>query len=197
MTNLILASSSSYRRQLLDKLKLNYLCQPPNIDESALPNEDPNNLVLRLAITKAKAIDTPESLIIGSDQVASFDNCIIGKPGNKQRAQQQLELFSGQSVTFHTGLCLHNTNSGLSQSTVELYRVEFNTLSESQIDAYLEQEQPYDCAGSFKSEGLGISLFRKLQGDDPNTLVGLPLIKLCEFLRSENHDPLNLLTRKT
>lgn len=196
MTDLILASSSTYRRQLLDKLKLKYRCQSPNIDETALDKESPDALVLRLAISKTKAIDAHDSLIIGSDQVASFDNTIIGKPGNKQRAQQQLERFSGQIVTFHTGLCLRNTNTESTQSAVELYRVEFSTLSASQIEAYLECEQPYDCAGSFKSEGLGISLFKKLQGDDPNTLVGLPLIRLCEFLRAENYDPLKLLKRK-
>lgn len=192
MTDLLLASSSKYRRQLLDKLQLSYRCQSPNIDESSHTGETPQQLVQRLSIAKAQAlaVKNPNSLIIGSDQVACFSGRIIGKPGNKANAIKQLSDFSGNSAIFYTGLCLLNSCTQKWQSAVVPFEVEFNQLSQSQISNYLDQEQPYDCAGSFKSEGLGISLFKALRGDDPNSLIGLPLIKLCEFLRQEGIEPL-------
>jgi len=192
MTDLLLASSSKYRRQLLGKLQLSFRCQSPDIDETALAGETPQQLVQRLSITKAQALatDNPNCLIIGSDQVACLGGRIIGKPGNKANAIKQLSDFSGNSAIFYTGLCLLNSNTHKWQAVVTLFEVEFNQLSQSQINNYLDQEQPYDCAGSFKSEGLGISLFKALKGDDPNSLIGLPLIKLCEFLRQEGIEPL-------
>lgn len=192
MPKLLLASSSPYRRQLLQKLALPFSCQSPNIDETPLPGEAPQQLVERLAIAKAQALAAahPEHLIIGSDQVASFNGKILGKPGGFSQAYQQLAQCSGQTVRFYTGLCLLNTAQQRQQSSIETYQVHFRLLSEQQIQNYLEREQPYDCAGSFKCEGLGISLFESLSGQDPNTLVGLPLIALIRMLNKEGIDPL-------
>lgn len=193
MPQLLLASSSPYRRQLLDKLGLSYLWQAPNIDETPLPNESPASLVIRLAEQKAKALaaDFESHLIIGSDQVAVLNGKILGKPGNPARAKEQLLAASGQRVTFLTGLCLFNSHTQRTQSSCEEYSVTFRELSVIQIEKYLEKEQPFNCAGSFKAEGLGISLFKKLQGDDPNTLIGLPLIALIDMLKNEGIDVLS------
>ncbi len=181
---LVLASSSRYRRELLEKLKHPFSWQAPEVDETPLTGEKPDALALRLAQLKAEALAKahPNSLIIGSDQVASLDGKLCGKPGNKENALSQLKAASGKNVTFYTGLCLLNTSTGRHYSTVETYNAHFRTLSEAQIEYYLDQDQPFDCAGSFKSESLGISLLERLEGDDPNTLIGLPLIRLTKLL---------------
>ncbi len=190
---LYLASTSPYRRQLLAKLTPHFTALKPNVDETPLPGEDAISLVARLAQAKAQAIAATLStgLVIGSDQVAVFNGQIIGKPHTEQNAITQLSQFSGHSVTFLTGLALVNASNGHCQLLVEPYIVHFRHLSQAEISAYVTREQPLDCAGSFKSEGLGISLFSAMQGDDPNSLIGLPQIKLLELLRNEG---LNLLT---
>lgn len=185
---LVLASTSIFRRELLTRLTSDFSQDSPNVDESPLANESAPQLAQRLAILKAQALTTqyPHHLIIGSDQVASFDNQLIGKPHTHQNAIQQLLSFSGQRVDFYTGLCLLNSKTQRIQSCVEVFSVYFRTLNQRQIENYLDKEQPYQCAGSFKSEGLGICLFEKMQGDDPTSLIGLPLIKLVTFLNNEN-----------
>lgn len=193
MLSLVLASSSTYRKQLLNKLGLPFIQDSPDIDESPQPNETADTLVKRLALSKAQALSSrhPHSLIIGSDQVAVFRGKIIGKPHTEHNAKKQLSQFSGQSVTFLTGLCLYNTATGTSQVEIERFTVHFKTLSTDQIDGYIRKEQPLDCAGSFKSEGLGIALFNSLEGDDPNSLIGLPLIRLVNMLNKEGVCPLS------
>lgn len=192
MLSLVLGSSSRYRKQLLDKLGLPFTQDSPDIDETPQADESAAALVERLAVDKAKALADkhPNSLIIGSDQVATFSGRIIGKPHTKDNAKSQLMQFSGQSVTFLTGLCLYNSQTGEHQSSVEPFNVHFKALTERQIERYIELEQPLDCAGSFKSEGLGITLFSQLEGRDPNSLIGLPLIALTEMLINEGMDPL-------
>lgn len=188
MPTLVLASSSPFRRQILDKLNLDYECLSPNIDESPLNDEQAIQLVERLAIAKAQAVaDTyPDALIIGSDQVAVINGNIVGKPHTHEKAVQQLKSASGNAVTFYTGLALHNSITGNTQSEVVPFSVFFRELNETMIENYLQAEQPYNCAGSFKSEGMGIALFEKLEGDDPNTLIGMPLIRLIRMLENEN-----------
>ncbi len=187
MQPLILASTSPFRRELLGKLGLPFQCASPEIDETPHTDEQPEALVARLAEQKAKAVanNHPNSLIIGSDQVALLDQQIIGKPGNHARATRQLQQASGKTITFLTGLSLYNSTNQTLQTEVVPYIVHFRKLTNQQIEHYLQAEQPYHCAGSFKSEGLGISLFQKLQGDDPNTLIGLPLIRLIKMLEKE------------
>jgi len=189
---LILASTSPFRKTLLEKLNLPFICAKPNIDETAKPNETAVELVERLAVEKAKAVanEFPNALIIGSDQVALSDGDILGKPHNFANGLKQLSSFSGKAVEFHTGLCVYNSSTGKSISLVELFTVHFNELSEEEIKDYLNAEEPYNCAGSFKSEGLGICLFEKLEGDDPNTLIGLPLIRLVNLLKQHGLDVL-------
>ncbi|EIC23118.1 Maf family protein [Thiorhodovibrio frisius] len=189
---IVLASSSRYRRALLDKLGLDRLgleCRTdaPDIDEQALPGEAPATLVERLALAKARAVAPrhPNALIIGSDQVASIDGQMLGKPGGHQAAIAQLERLAGRQVCFLTGLCLLNSATGRSQSCCESFWVSFRHLSQKQIAAYVERERPYDCAGAFKSEGLGIALSSRLEGADPNSLIGLPLIRLIAMLEAE------------
>ena len=184
---LLLASSSPFRRQLLDKLGLNFIHQSPDIDESRLAGESPVALVMRLAREKAAALadSHPDTLIIGSDQVAVIGDRVLGKPGTREKAIEQLSAASGQRVTFLTGLCLLNTATGRTQVACDPFHVQFRTLRPAQIERYVDAEQPLNCAGSFKSEGLGIVLFKALEGRDPNTLVGLPLILLTEFLAAE------------
>jgi len=181
---LVLASSSPYRKQLLERLKYPFTTASPDIDESALPEEKPADLVLRLSITKAQALAAsyPNSLIIGSDQVAVFKGEIITKPGSYEKAFSQLSAFSGSVVEFLTGLCVLNTGTGASRAVVEPYTVYFRELTDETISHYLVKEQPYDCAGSFKSEGLGIVLLDRFEGRDPNALIGLPLIALTTLL---------------
>ncbi len=185
---LVLGSTSPFRREILQKLTLPFETASPDIDESRRPGESPENLVLRLSEGKARAVAPhfPKALIIGSDQVACIDDSILGKPGNRDNAIRQLEEASGRIVTFYTGLCLLNSESGSVQVACEPFRVHFRILSRDQIERYLDAETPFNCAGSFKSEGLGITLFERLEGDDPNTLIGLPLIRLVRFLESEN-----------
>lgn len=189
MQTLVLASSSPFRKAILDKLNVPYLTHSPDIDESALPDETPQELVSRLARQKAKAVAQhyPDALIIGSDQVAVLDNKIIGKPLSHEQATKQLKQASGRKVTFLTGLNLYNTQTDHSQTEAIPFDVYFRHLSESMIESYLCAERPYNCAGSFKSEGLGIALFERLHGDDPNTLIGLPLIQLIRMLETEDY----------
>lgn len=184
---LLLASSSPFRRQLLDKLGMDFIHQSPDIDESRLEGESPVALVMRLAREKARTLadSHPDTLIIGSDQVAVIGDQVLGKPGTREKAIEQLSAASGQRVTFLTGLCLLNTASGRTQVACDPFHVQFRTLRPAQIQRYVDAEQPLNCAGSFKSEGLGIVLFKALEGRDPNTLVGLPLILLTEFLAAE------------
>ena len=190
---LVLASTSPYRRALLERLGLSFDIASPDIDETAQDNESPEHLVTRLAEAKARAVASkhPESLIIGSDQVAVLDRRILGQPGDHQTALQQLNNASGRKVTFLTGLCLLNTETNDFQINVTPYSVKFRRLNSSQFENYLRREQPYDCAGSFKSEGLGIALFETMEGDDPNALIGLPLIALINMLTNEGIDLLD------
>lgn len=192
MQQLILGSSSPFKSELLAKLDLPFIAVSPDIDETTLPNESAEQLVQRLSQQKANAIaiDYPNALIIGSDQVAVIDGVILGKPGNHQQAVQQLQAASAKTVQFLTGLALLNSQNGEMQSVVEPFKVSFKALSLQQIDFYLRQEQPYQCAGSFKSEGFGISLFSKLNGNDPNSLIGLPLIQLIAMLQKQGIDVL-------
>jgi septum formation protein len=183
---LILASTSPFRRDLLARLGLPFTVQAPDADETPQPGEDAPALVARLGTHKAQTVARhhPAALIIGSDQAAVLDDQIIGKPGDHERAMAQLRRASGRTVTFYTGLCLLDSASGQQQVAVELFRVVFRTLTEPRIESYLRREQPYQCAGSFKSEGLGIALFERLEGDDPTTLIGLPLIRLTRMLEA-------------
>ena len=183
---IVLASSSSYRRELLTRLQLPFSCHSPDIDEAPLAGESPEALVQRLAISKARklAADYPQHLIIGSDQVAVLDGQIIGKPGDAAGALRQLSAASGRSVVFLTGLAVLDTRTQSEQVDVVPFTVHFRQLSAVQIQRYIELEQPFDCAGSFKSEGLGVSLFRATEGDDATSLVGLPLIRLCDMLNA-------------
>lgn len=185
---LILASTSPFRKQLLEKLHLKFSTAKPDVDESPLPEETATALVERLAIAKAQAIasEFDNALIIGSDQVCVNQGKILGKPGNVENAFQQLKAASGKCITFYTGLALLNTRTGNVQSLVEPYVVQFRTLTDAMIHTYLEKEQPFNCAGSFKSEGYGIALFESLQGKDPNSLIGLPLISLIKMLEAEH-----------
>jgi 7-methyl-GTP pyrophosphatase len=192
MQTLVLGSTSEFRRTILEKLNLPFLSAKPDIDESALANESPLALVERLAIEKAKAVANKfnDALIIGSDQVAVCDGDILGKPHNFENGFKQLRKFSGKAVVFYTGLCVYNNKTDKTLSLVEPFTVHFNELSDEEITNYLHAEQPYNCAGSFKSEGLGICLFEKLIGDDPNSLIGLPLIKLVSLLKQHRLDVL-------
>ncbi|MFI8609244.1 Maf family protein [Pseudomonas sp. NPDC077649] len=185
---LLLASSSPYRRELLARLQLPFSWQSPSIDETHRPDETATELVKRLAEEKARVLATshPNHLIIGSDQVAALDDGqILGKPHDLERAQAQLRAASGSSVTFLTGLALLDSASGRCQVDCVPFTVHFRQLDEAQILRYLQREQPFDCAGSFKSEGLGISLFRSTEGEDATSLIGLPLIRLVDMLLNE------------
>jgi septum formation protein len=184
---LVLASTSPFRKSVLEKLGLPFDCHAPEVDETPRPDETPAQLVERLSIAKALAVAAhfKQGLVIGSDQVAVIDNAILGKPGNHENAVAQLERASGKTVTFLTGLALVNAESGSIQAEVLPFKVIFRQLTHPQIVNYLNAEQPYNCAGSFKSEGLGIALFERLEGDDPNTLIGLPLIRLIRMLEKE------------
>lgn len=193
--SLILASSSPFRKELLSKLGLEFSTHTPDIDESRVDSETPEQLVYRLSQEKAAEVaKTQSGLIIASDQVATLgsgtqtDDKILSKPHTHENATKQLQQSSGNTVTFVTSLTLLNTNSGNIQTIVEPFKVVFKTLTAKQIDNYLKKEQPYNCAGSFKSEALGISLFERLEGNDPNTLIGLPLIQLIKMLENEGVD---------
>ena len=185
---LILASTSPFPKAILDKLGVDFETASPETDETALKNETPQQLVERLSIAKAKAIADKVSgaLVIGSDQVSVINGEIIGKPHTHENAVKQLQNASGKTVTFYTGLCLYNSTTQKYQSEVVPFDVVFRQLNQQQIESYLRKEEPYNCAGSFKSEALGIVLFEKLIGEDPNTLMGLPLIRLVKMLEQEN-----------
>ena len=184
---LILASSSTYRRELLKKLQIQFSSVSPHVDETAFENENPRETALRLSQDKARkvGIEYPHALIIGSDQVATLDGLQLGKPLNHQNATKQLQMMRGREVTFYSALCLFNAATGHMQSEVMPYLVRFRQLTDSQIENYLNKEKPYQCAGSAKSEGLGIALIERMLGEDPNALIGLPLIKLITMLENE------------
>ena len=187
MLPLLLASSSVYRRELLARLQLPFTCSSPDIDESPLAGESATELVRRLAQAKAQALAAshPGHLIIGSDQVAVLDGKIIGKPHTFDKAREQLLAASGASVTFLTGLALLNSQSGYCQLDCIPFTVHMRTLDPASVERYLRAEQPYDCAGSFKAEGLGVSLFQRTEGPDATSLIGLPLIRLVDMLLAE------------
>jgi len=182
-----LASTSPYRKALLERLQLAFETASPEVDETRLADESAEALVARLAEAKARAVaqGMDDALVIGSDQVAVLDGDVLGKPGGHEQAVAQLRRASGKAVRFLTGLCLVNAATGKAQLEVVPFEVEFRILTAEQIEHYLRREQPYNCAGSFKSEGLGIALFERLHGDDPNTLIGLPLIRLTRMLERE------------
>jgi septum formation protein len=184
---LVLASTSPYRRELLSRLGLPFRVLAPRVDETPGPGEAPEATALRLAAAKARAgaQDFPDALIIGSDQVAEIDGQRLDKPGTHARAAAQLALASGRTVVFNTALALLNVASGRMQTALVPTRVAFRALSASQIETYLQRERPFDCAGSAKSEGLGIALIRSIEGEDPTALVGLPLIALVDLLQQE------------
>lgn len=187
---LILASSSEFRRELLLKLQIPFNSVSPKVDETPLAGEKPRETALRLAQVKAKKVgaEFPHALIIGCDQVATLDGEQLGKPLNHNNATKQLQLMRGREVTFHSALCLYNAATGNMQAEVVPYLVRFRTLTDTQIENYLNKEQPYQCAGSAKSEGLGIAIIERMLGEDPNALIGLPLIKLITMLQNEGVD---------
>ncbi|MBN3573313.1 Maf family protein [Vibrio neptunius] len=188
---LVLASTSPYRKQLLNKLSVPFETASPDCDETPFSNERPEDLVKRLAKEKAQSCATSQpSLVIGSDQVCVIDGEIIGKPLNRETAIKQLTRQSGKSIQFYTGLALHNTETNITDVKLDTFTVHFRQLTQQQINRYVEKEEPYYCAGSFKSEGLGIALFEKLEGKDPNTLVGLPLIDLIDMLETQGFEVL-------
>ncbi len=184
---LVLGSTSPFRQQILQKLHVAFETDSPDVDESPLNDETPQQLVARLSEKKARSVATrhPDALIIGSDQVCVNGNDILGKPHTHENAVQQLMNASGKSITFYTGLCLYNAKTDTAQTEVVPFNVYFREITKEQIEHYLQIEKPYNCAGSFKSEGYGITLFSKLEGEDPNTLIGLPLIRLTAMLEKE------------
>lgn len=188
--SLILASSSPYRRELLTHLQIPFTSISPEVDETPLHHELPQDTALRLAQIKAKKIgyQHPQALIIGCDQVATLDNQQLGKPLNHENATRQLRLMRGREVTFHSALCLYNPATDHMQAEVVPYVVTFRKLTDGQIENYLIKEQPYHCAGSAKSEGLGIALIERMTGEDPNALIGLPLIALINMLQNEQFE---------
>ncbi|HRI90040.1 MAG: septum formation inhibitor Maf [Candidatus Accumulibacter sp.] len=185
---LILASTSPFRRELLTRLGVSFESADPAVDETPLPGEAPEASALRLSEAKARAVCAlfPDALIIGSDQVAHRDGQVFGKPGSHANAVRQLRAMRGRSVNFFTGLCLLDANSGRARLRGVNTVVSFRELTDEEIENYLRKEQPYNCAGSAKSEGLGIALIARIDGHDPNALIGLPLIALCDLLREEN-----------
>ncbi len=183
---IILASSSPYRRQLLDRLRLDYECHSPDVDESARDGEAASDYVRRLAEDKARTIarEYPQAIVIGSDQCALLDGRILGKPGSHENALRQLRDAQGKTVLFHTAVCVLNLARDICLLEEVPFEVEFRNLSDAQLTHYLQVEQPYDCAGSFKAEGYGVCLFSALRGDDPSALIGLPLLRLTTMLES-------------
>lgn len=190
---LVLGSSSPFRRELLERLMVPFETANPDIDETPLISEHPIALVERLAIEKAKAVaaDHPNALIIGSDQVALHGDEIVGKPHTHERAVEQLKTASGKKIILYTGLALFNSATGSLQSEVIPFTVHFKELSDQVIESYLRKEQPYNCAGSVRSEGLGVALFKRFEGEDPNALIGLPLIRLVTMLENEGFSLFN------
>jgi len=183
---LILASTSVYRRELLARLRLPFSVEPPLVDETALPDETPFALAQRLAWSKAQAVSQkfPEAVVIGSDQVANLQGQALGKPGDHARATEQLRRMRGQTVIFHTAVAVVCLQRQFAQQVMADVRVVFRDLSDAEIESYLREEQPYDCAGSAKSEGLGITLLERIDNDDPTALIGLPLIRTAGMLRA-------------
>ncbi len=183
---LILGSSSRYRRELMQRLRLPFEVLSPDVDESPLPGESPHDLACRLALAKAHAVAAfqPEAVVIGSDQVADLNGLPLGKPGTHERAVVQLRQMRGQTVIFQTAVAVVCAATGFAQMDIAPVKVQFRDLSDAEIEAYLQAEQPYDCAGSAKSEGLGIALLERIDNDDPSALVGLPLIRTCALLRA-------------
>jgi septum formation protein len=187
---LVLASTSRYRQELLARLGIPFETTAPNVDESPAAGEMPQALALRLACAKAQAAQAafPDALIIGCDQVAAVGATLLNKPGTHARAVEQLKLMSGKQIAFFTALCLLNALTSRRQTAIVPVTVHMRELGTGQIERYLQAERPYDCAGSARIEGLGITLVARLDGDDPNALIGLPLIKLCDMLRNEGVD---------
>ena len=187
MQPLVLASSSKYRKEQLQRLGISFITANPDVDESRLVDEEPQETALRLSILKAKSVaeSFPSSVIIGSDQVACLDSVQLGKPLTHENAVKQLSLMQNREVFFYTGLCLLNAKTNAIQSSLIKTIVKLRPLSKNEIESYLLKEQPYDCAGSAKSEGLGIALIEYMRGDDPNALIGLPLIDLVTMLKNE------------
>ncbi len=187
---LVLASTSRYRRALLERLGMPFVVADPGIHEERRPGEAPEHMARRLAEAKARAVarEFRDALVIGCDQVAVNGGEVLGKPGNHENAVSQLRALSGKETVFHTAVCVHNTASGVTRTRVVPCRVDFRKLDDGAIERYLAREQPYDCAGSAKSEGLGIALIAKMEGEDPNALVGLPLIALVDLLREQGLD---------
>jgi septum formation protein len=183
---MILGSTSTYRRELLGRLRVPFTVEPPHVDETPLPGEAPADLARRLAAAKAAAVAArhPAAIVIGSDQVADLRGEPLGKPGNHANAVDQLTRMSGQTVIFQTALTVTCLESGFTQHELAPVRVRFRTLSPAEIEAYLRAEQPYDCAGSARSEGLGIALLDAIDSDDPTALIGLPLIRTSRMLRA-------------
>lgn len=181
----VLGSTSRYRRELMERLRLPFSVSAPDVDETPAPGESPRNLALRLALAKAKAVATqhPEAVVIGSDQVADLAGQPLGKPGEHARAVQQLRQMRGKTVVFQTALAVVCLATGFEQVDLAEVRVVFRDLSDDEIEAYLQAEKPYDCAGSAKSEGLGIALLESIDNDDPTALIGLPLIRTARLLR--------------
>ncbi len=192
--DLVLASMSAYRREMLGRITPKFRVVPSRVDESAFHSEAPEQLAARLASAKAQAVAAacPDAVIIGSDQVAELDGCAIGKPGTLENARAQLAASSGRELRFHTAVCLLDTRVSPPRPypATDTTRVFFRTLDANEIARYVEREQPLDCAGSFKCEGLGITLFERIESNDPTALVGLPLIILCRLLRQAGIDPL-------
>lgn len=187
---LILGSTSVYRRELLSRLRIPFSVESPHVDETALPGETPATLAQRLALAKAQAVAErfPEAIVIGSDQVADLNGTALGKPGEHSRAVQQLRQMSGKVVIFQTAIAVVCQASGFRQQALAPVLVKFRDLSEAEIENYLQAEKPYDCAGSAKSEGLGIALLERIDNDDPTALVGLPLIRTAALLRAAGLD---------
>jgi septum formation protein len=183
---LVLGSSSRYRRELLSRLRLEFTVEVPDVDESQRPGEAPHELALRLALAKARAVAArfPDAVVIGSDQVAELAGQALGKPGDHENAVVQLRQMRGQAVVFHTAVAVVCRRSGFEQLELAPVRVKFRELTDAEIESYLRLEQPYDCAGSARSEGLGIALLDAIESDDPTALVGLPLIRTCRMLRA-------------
>ena len=188
---LVLASTSPFRQEILKKLHLDFVTAKPDCDETPITGESPQQLVMRLAKEKAKSCQvTSPSLIIGSDQVCVIDGEIIGKPHTREKAIEQLSRQSSKSITFYTGLSVWNSVTQKTDTRLDTFVVHFRDLTRTQIESYVDKEQPLYCAGSFKSEGLGIALFERLEGKDPNTLIGLPLIDLIDMLGAQGMDVL-------
>ncbi|MDH4465345.1 MAG: Maf family nucleotide pyrophosphatase [Acidovorax sp.] len=184
--SLVLGSTSRYRRELLQRLNVPFSVVAPDVDETPAAGEAPGTLALRLALAKAHAVSAqhPEAVVIGSDQVADLNGAALGKPGHHERAVEQLRQMRGQTVVFHTALAVVCAATGFEQVDTALVRVKFRDLNDDEIERYLRAEQPYDCAGSAKSEGLGIALLDAIESDDPTALIGLPLIHTCKMLRA-------------